>query len=208
MHQKNILTAGKNLEESGRALIMIHGRGSTAKNILSLSNYLNVDDFTLMAPQATNNTWYPYSFLEPPTHNEPWLSSAITILGEMADDLAKIVDKKDIYFLGFSQGACLTLEFVTRNAARYGGCIAFTGGLIGDKIYTNNYKGDFKNTPVFIGTSDPDPHVPVQRVHDTVKILRSMNASVTEKIYERIGHTIIQDEFDHANGILLKGEND
>jgi len=203
MHQKNILTAGKNLEESGRALIMIHGRGSTAKNILSLSSYLNVDDFTLMAPQATNNTWYPYSFLEPPTHNEPWLSSALTILGEIAGDLAKTVDKKNIYFLGFSQGACLTLEFVTRNAERYGGCIAFTGGLIGDEIHTGNYKGDFQSTPVFIGTSDPDPHVPVQRVHDTVKILRSMNASVTEKIYERMGHTIIQDEFDHANKILL-----
>jgi phospholipase/carboxylesterase len=161
-----------------------------------------VNDYTLIAPQATNNTWYPYSFLEPPIHNEPWLSSAITLLGEMVADIAKTVDKKNIYFLGFSQGACLTLEFITRNAQRYGGCIAFTGGLIGDKLYTENYKGDFENTPVFIGTSDPDPHVPVQRVRDTVKILRSMNASVTEKIYERIGHTVIQDEFDHANEIL------
>jgi len=202
MHQKNILTAGKKLEESGRALIMIHGRGSTAKNILSLSSHLNVDDYSLFAPQATNNTWYPYSFLEMPAHNEPWLSSAIDLLGEIVDDLTKTVDKKNIYFLGFSQGACLTLEFVARNAYRYGGCVAFTGGLIGDKIYTGNYKGDFRNTPIFIGTSDPDPHVPVQRVHDTVKILRSMNASVTEKIYERMGHTINQDEFDHANELL------
>ena len=204
MHQKNILTAGKKLEESGRALIMIHGRGSTAKNILSLSTYLNVDGYSLIAPQATNNTWYPYSFLERPAQNEPWLSSAIRILGEVVEDLARTVNKKDIYFLGFSQGACLTLEFVARNAERYGGCIAFTGGLIGDKIYDDNYKGDFQNTPVFIGTSDPDPHVPVQRVHDTVKTLRGMNASVTEKIYERMGHTINQDEFDHANSILLR----
>ena len=203
MHQKNILTAGKKLEETGKAVVMIHGRGSTAKNILSLSNYLNADGFTLIAPQATNNTWYPYSFLELPAHNEPWLSSAITLLGEIVNDLAKAVDKKNIYLLGFSQGACLALEFITRNADGYGGCIAFTGGLIGDKIYADNYRGDFKNTPVFIGTSDPDPHVPVQRVHDTVKILTSMNASVTEKIYERMGHTIIQDEFDHANKILL-----
>src|SRR5262245_5938737 len=184
MHQKNILTAGKELEESGKVLIMIHGRGSTARNILSLSHYLSADDFTLVAPQATDNTWYPYSFLEPPAHNEPWLSSAITLLGEIVNDLAKTVHKKQIYFLGFSQGACLTLEFISRNAERYGGGIAFTGGLIGDKIYPDNYKGDFQNTPIFIGTSDPDPHVPVQRVHDTVKILRSMNASVTEKIYE------------------------
>ena len=202
MHQKNILTTGKKIEEGGRALIMIHGRGSTARNILSIGSHLSVDGYTLIAPQATNNTWYPYSFLEPPAHNEPWLTSAITLLGEIVNDIAKTVDKKNIYFLGFSQGACLTLEFAARNAERYGGCIAFTGGLIGDKIYTENYKGDFQNTPVFIGTSDPDPHVPVQRVHDTVKILRSMNASVTEKIYERIGHTIVQDEFDHANEIL------
>ena len=204
MHQKNILTAGKELKESGKALIMIHGRGSTAKNILSTSSYLNVDGFSLIAPQATNNTWYPYSFLEPPGHNEPFLSSAIALLGDVITDLTKTIDKKNIYFLGFSQGACLTLEFVARNAERYGGCIAFTGGLIGDKIYTDNYKGDFQNTPIFIGTSDPDPHVPVQRVHDTVNVLRSMNASVTEKIYERMGHTINQDEFDHANELLLK----
>lgn len=202
MHQKNIFTSGKRPEEARRALIMIHGRGSTAKNILSISSSLNVDGYTLIAPQATNNTWYPYSFLELPSHNEPWLSSAISLLGEIVADLMKTFDKKNIYFLGFSQGACLTLEFVTRNAEQYGGCIAFTGGLIGDKIYTDNYKGDFKNTPIFIGTSDPDPHVPVQRVHDTVAILRSMNASVTEKIYERMGHTINQDEFDHANKLL------
>lgn len=202
MHQKNILTAGKRLEDSERALIMIHGRGSTAKNILSLSSYLKVDDYALIAPQATNNTWYPYSFLEPPAHNEPWLSSAITLLGEIVGDLEKTISKKNIYFLGFSQGACLTLEFAARNAERYGGCIAFTGGLIGDKIYLENYKGDFQNTPVFVGTSDPDPHVPVQRVHDTVKIFRGMNAVVAEKIYERLGHTINQDEFDHANEVL------
>ena len=202
MHQKNILTAGTELKESGKALIMIHGRGSTAKNILSISSYLNVDGYTLIAPQATNNTWYPYTFLEPPAHNEPWLSSAIALIGELVSELAKTIDKKNIYILGFSQGACLKLEFVTRNAERYGGCIAFTGGLIGDKIYTDNYKGDFQNTPIFIGTSDPDPHVPVQRVHDTVNILRNMNASVTEKIYERMGHTINQDEFDHASELL------
>jgi len=202
MHQKNILTAGVELKESGKALIMIHGRGSTAKNILSISSYLNVDGYTLIAPQATNNTWYPYTFLEPPAHNEPWLSSAIALIGELVSELAKTIDKKNIYILGFSQGACLTLEFVTRNAERYGGCIAFTGGLIGDKFYTDNYKGDFQNTPIFIGTSDPDPHVPVQRVHDTVNILRNMNASVTEKIYERMGHTINQDEFDHASELL------
>src|SRR4051812_398819 len=105
MHQKNVFTAGEELEIAGRALIMIHGRGSTAQDILSLSKYLNVDHFTLIGPQATNNTWYPYSFLEPPIHNEPWLSSAITLVGEIVNEVAKTVEKKKIYFLGFSQGA-------------------------------------------------------------------------------------------------------
>src|SRR5258708_29378860 len=122
MHKKNIITAGRELNATSKVLIMLHGRGAGAEDIISLSSYLNVDEFTLIAPQATNNTWYPYSFLEPPAHNEPWLSSAITILGEIVGDLAKTVDKKNIYFLGFSQGACLTLEFVTRNAERYVGC--------------------------------------------------------------------------------------
>ena len=208
MHRKNILTAGKKIGESGRALIMIHGRGSSAANILSLATHLKVNDYTLIAPDATNNTWYPYSFLEPPSRNEPWLSSALALLSEIVNDLTKAINRNIISFLGFSQGACLMLEFVARNAAKYGGCIAFTGGLIGDKIYGDNYKGDFQQTPVFIGTSDPDPHVPVERVYETVKILKSMNASVTEKIYENMGHTIIQDEFDCANELLLKERND
>ena len=208
MHQKNILTEGKRLEETGRVLIMIHGRGSTAKNILSIAGNLQVADYTLIAPQATNDSWYPYSFLEQPSRNEPWLSSALALLGEIVNSLAKTIGEKNIYFLGFSQGACLTLEFITRNADRYGGAIAFTGGLIGDKIYAENYKGDFRLTPVFIGTSDPDPHVPVERVHETTRILRTMNADVIEKIYERIGHTIVQDEFDHANKILYREKRD
>ena len=202
MHSKNILTAGKKIEETGKALIMLHGRGSTAENILSLDGDLRVDNYTLIAPQATNNSWYPYSFLEPPSRNEPWLSSALKLIGAIVDDLTKLIGKKNIYFLGFSQGACLMLEFVTRNADGYGGCIALTGGLIGDKIYAENYKGNFQLTPVFIGTGDPDPHVPLERVHETTRILKKMNASVIEKVYEGIGHTIIQDEFDHANEIL------
>src|SRR6478736_2823346 len=117
MHKKNIITAGKELTKESKVLIMLHGRGGSAEDILSLSAYLNVKDFTL----------------------------------------------QNIYFTGFSQGACLTLEFVTRNANKYGGVAAFTGGLIGDKIYNENYEGDFQDTPIFIGTSNPDPHIPVER---------------------------------------------
>lgn len=204
MHQKNILTTGKKLEQTRRALIMIHGRGSTANNILSIARNLKVDDYTLIAPQATNDTWYPYSFLEQPSRNEPWLSSALALLGEIVNDLAKVISKKNIHFVGFSQGACLTLEFVARNADKYGGVVAFTGGLIGDKIYSEHYKGDFQLTPIFIGSGNPDPHVPLERVNETARILRTMNAEVIEKIYERIGHTIVQDEFDQANKIFSR----
>ena len=204
MHTKNIITAGKELSEDSKVLIMLHGRGGSVEDIISLASYLDVNDFTLMAPQATNNTWYPYSFLAPPSQNEPWLSSALNLLNELLDELiAKGISSENIFFLGFSQGACLTLEFVTRNANRYGGIVAFTGGLIGDKIYSENYKGDFQNTPIFIGTSNPDPHVPVERVYATTNILKNMNADVTEKVYNNMGHTINQDEIGLANKLIL-----
>jgi phospholipase/carboxylesterase len=205
MHQKNIITAGNELTATSKVLIMLHGRGGSAEDILSLSSHLDVNDFTLIAPQAKDNTWYPYSFLVPPSQNEPWLSSALKLLMELLDDLrSKGVPTQNIYFAGFSQGACLMLEFVTRNAAKYGGVAAFTGGLIGDKIYSENYKGDFQGTPFFIGTSNPDPHVPVERVYATTNILKNMNAVVTEKVYNNMGHTINQDEIDNANKLVFK----
>jgi phospholipase/carboxylesterase len=205
MHTKNIISAGKELTGGIKVLIMLHGRGGRAEDILSLTSYLDVKDFTLLAPQATNNTWYPYSFLVPPSQNEPWLSSALNLLKELLDELnAKEIPSQNIFFLGFSQGACLTLEFVTRNANKYGGVVAFTGGLIGDKIYNENYKGDFQNTPIFIGTGNPDPHVPVERVYATSNILKDMNADVTEKVYNNMGHTINQDEIEQANKVVFR----
>ncbi len=205
IHPQNIITTGNNLKDAGKVLIMIHGRGADARDILSLVNHLQVKEFALLAPQATNNSWYPYSFMAPPSQNEPWLSSALSLLREIIDDvIAKGIAEENIYFLGFSQGACLTLEFVTRNAAKFGGVVAFTGGLIGDKIYRENYKGDFKNTPIFIGSSNPDPHIPVERVHATTNILKGMNGDVTEKIYENMGHTITQDEINLANELVFK----
>lgn len=203
-HKKNIVTAGTAIKEASKALIMIHGRGGTADNILSLSDHLQVKDFALLAPQATNNTWYPYSFMAPPAHNEPWLSSALWLMEEVLNDVTEQgIAAESTYFLGFSQGACLTLEFVTRNARRYGGIVAFTGGLIGDKIYPGNYRGDFAGTPVFIGSSNPDPHVPVERVYATSNILKDMHAAVTEKIYNNMGHTINQDEIDLVNKLIF-----
>lgn len=205
MHTKNIVTAGKKLDETDKVLIMIHGRGANSEDILGLASHLNVDDYALIAPQATNHTWYPYSFLMPPKENEPWLSSALTLLREITEGLvSQGKEHKNIYLLGFSQGACLTLEFGARNATKYGGIIAFTGGLIGDKINPENYKGDFSGTPVFIGTSDPDPHVPVDRVEQTAAILDKMNASVTKRIYKNMGHTIIMEEIETVNEVIFK----
>ena len=208
MHQKKIITAGKELSTTSKVLIMLHGRGGSAEDILSLSSTLHVKDFSLIAPQATNNAWYPYSFLAPPSQNEPSLSFALRLLKDLLDDLYKKgISSENIYFTGFSQGACLTLEFVTRNANKYGGIVAFTGGLIGDKIYSENYKGDFQGTPVFIGTSNPDPHVPVERVYATTNILKNMNADVTEKVYNNMGHTINQDEIDNANKLVFNAQS-
>lgn len=204
MHKKNIQTAGKSIQEAEKALIMIHGRGGDARDILGLASHLNVSEFALLAPEATNNTWYPYSFLVKPEQNEPWLSSALDLLKEAVDEATNNgIAAANIYFLGFSQGACLTLEFVTRNAQKFGGVAAFTGGLIGDKIYEENYSGNFNGTPIFIGTGNPDPHVPLERVKETVTILENMNAKVSLKVYDGRPHTISQEEIEEADRVVF-----
>lgn len=204
-HAKNILTAGIPLQKAKKAMILLHGRGAEAASILSLSEYLHVSEFALLAPQATNRTWYPYSFMAPAQQNEPWLSSAIDLVKQTVDDIkAAGINAENIFLGGFSQGACLTLEFAARNAQRLGGVVAFTGGLIGEKIHRENYKGDFSGTPVFIGCSDVDMHVPVERVYASVNILKEMGANVIEKIYPGMGHTINEDEITTVNEMILK----
>ena len=204
MFNKNVFTAGKKVEETNKVLIMIHGRGGSAEDILTLATHLKVTDYALIAPQAEGYSWYPNSFLAPPENNEPYLSKALSTIQEIVQVLEeKGISKEHIYFLGFSQGACLTLEYVTRNAAKYGGVVAFTGGLIGDKIYPQNYQGDFEGTKIFIGSSDPDAHVPVTRVYDTVNILNELNATTNVKIYPNMGHTISSDEIDIANDTIF-----
>ena len=203
MQIEQIIYTGNKVNPS-KALIMLHGRGGSAEDILSLAQDLNVHDYLLAAPQAINNSWYPQSFLAVPSHNEPWLSSSLQVVHNLVIEIEKRgIKKENIFLLGFSQGACLMLEYVARNAAKYGGIVAFTGGLIGDKIYAENYKGKFHGTPVFIGTGDPDPHVPVQRVNESAFILENMHAQVTKKIYKNMGHTISQDEIDIVNKLLF-----
>jgi len=200
MHTEQTIIQGSALASAQRALILLHGRGGTAADILSLAGLLHVPGYALLAPQATGYTWYPQSFLAPPAQNEPWLSSALGLLKQLVSDIEQQgLAPQQIYFAGFSQGACLMLEFLARNARRYGGAAAFTGGLIGDRIYPEHYSGSFEGMPVFIGSSNPDPHVPPQRVKETTAILTQMGAAVTEKIYDNIGHTITQDELALAN---------
>ncbi|HWB93861.1 MAG TPA: dienelactone hydrolase family protein [Puia sp.] len=190
---------------AAKALVLLHGRGGSAEDILALADALPVKGYALFAPQATGHSWYPYSFLSPIPQNEPWFSSALDVVGQMVRQIeGRGIAAEDIFFTGFSQGACLMLEFLARNATRYGGVAAFTGGLIGDRLYPEHYQGDFKQTPIFMGTSDPDPHVPVQRVHDTTTQLMQMNALVTERVYPRMGHTITTEEIREASRAVFR----
>ncbi len=204
MHIKNIITTGKPATEARKALIMVHGRGAGANDILVLASQLNVGEYAIFAPQATNNTWYPGSFLLPKEQNEPWLSSALALIEETVQDIRKQgIEYENIYFLGFSQGACLVLEYVTKNPRRYGGVAAFTGGLPGKIIDENDYAGDLEGTRVFIGTGDPDDHVPLERVNQTAAIMNSLNAAVRVEVYKNKTHSVSRDEIDQANSLIF-----
>ncbi|ALI98892.1 alpha/beta hydrolase [Rufibacter tibetensis] len=208
-HKKQVISHGKPLSETGKALIMIHGRGASAESILSLADHLPVDDFSLFAPQATNHSWYPYSFMAPTEQNQPALDSALEQIHDLVKTIAgEGISSQNIYLLGFSQGACLASEYAARNAQQFGGLFLFTGGLIGPQLDTGNYKGDFQKTPVLITTGDPDPHVPVSRVEETVKVLEGINAVVTKKLYKGRPHTILQEEITLAMQILSGKERD
>ncbi len=204
MHTKKVITQGKSLSEAKKALILLHGRGASAEDILTLTPYLQVEDFALLAPQATNHTWYPYSFMAPQEANEPWLSSALDVIKNIFDDVINAgISAENIYLGGFSQGACLTLEFAARNAQRMGGIVAFSGGLIGQEIDKSKYQNDFNQTPVFIGCSDIDPHIPKGRVEESGRVLKDLNANVTVKIYPNMGHTINEDELEVVNNYIF-----
>jgi phospholipase/carboxylesterase len=205
-HAKQLFEAGLSMNQASKAIIMIHGRGAQASDILSLHSEFSLDEFYIVAPQATNFTWYPYSFLAPVRQNEPWLTSAINLISDIVDDLRKSgINSNKVWLLGFSQGACLTLEFASRNARKWGGVIAFTGGLIGDKLYPENYSGNFDGTKVFIGNSDKDPHVPMSRSQDSAKIMEGLGADVKLKIYPNLPHMINQDEIETVNAMFFKG---
>lgn len=190
----------------GRArgsVIFLHGRGATAEDILGIADELQFSDLACLAPQAARQTWYPNSFLAPISNNEPWLSSALELVGSIVEKLGHAgVPTTRVVILGFSQGACLATEFVARNPKRYGGLVAFTGGLIGPMGGLPAHSGNLEGTPCFLGAGDPDPHVPWERVNESASLLRSMGAEVTLRRYPGLGHTINRDEIEEAKRIL------
>ena len=191
---------GLSLDQAKKAVIMIHGRGATAESILSLSSYLNIADYAILAPQANSNTWYPYGFMASDKGNLVALESSLKQIEEAVEKVTDSgIASENIYFLGFSQGACLALEYAARNAMRYGGVIAFTGGLIGENLDPTKYKGDFQGTPVFIGGSKNDFHVPARRMQESEALIKNMGAEVTLKLYDDPEHTIRREELEWVN---------
>src|SRR5687768_1315372 len=198
-----VLTAGPSPQDAGAALILIHGRGASAQSILSLYDALEVPELAALAPQAAGNTWYPLSFLGPLESNQPYLDSALRRIESLVADLiGRGVRNDRIAVLGFSQGACLTSEFLARYPHRYGAAMALTGGLIGPPGTPRDYRGSLDGTPVFLGSSDPDPHVPFERVRETESVLARMGARVEVRRYPGMPHEINEEEVDVCKGLL------
>jgi predicted esterase len=198
-----ILRAGPQPEHAAATLILVHGRGATADSILPLHGELGVENLAALAPKAAANTWYPYPFMSPIDVNQPYLDSALRRLESIVTDLiARGVPSERIALLGFSQGACLTTEFVARHPRRYGAVIGLTGGLIGPPGTPRDYAGSLLGTPVFLGSGDPDPHIPFDRVRETQAVLTRMGASVELRRYPGMPHGINADEIDACRALL------
>lgn len=204
IHQgQKLYAAGKPLPEAKAAMVLVHGRGATAPSILTLAQELHHPDVAYLAPQAANNTWYPFSFLAPINNNEPNLSSGLAAVGEAVARIeAAGIPAEKIILGGFSQGACLASEFVARNPRRYGGLLVFSGGLIGPPGTPRDYDGSLDGTPVFLGCGVPDVHIPEERVHESADVFERMGGDVIKQLYPNMGHTVNQDEIDHARRIL------
>jgi predicted esterase len=196
---------GEPLERARAAMLMVHGRGARSEDILTLAVPLAMPGFAFLAPQAAENTWYPKRFLVPPEENEPWLSSALGRVGDVLQQILNAgIPPERTLLLGFSQGACLTLEFAVRNARRYGGIAGLSGALIGAEDAPRNYTSSLAGTPVFLGCSDIDFHVPKERVDQTAEVLARMGAAVTERLYPNMDHTTNADEIDFVHGMMQK----
>ena len=203
-HQnQQVVTGGVDIDQARAAVILIHGRGASAQSMLMFADEFDVSDIHYRAIQAKGHTWYPRSFMAPKKMNQPGIKSGLQAIYDQINDLNEAgIQTQKIVLLGFSQGACLTTEFAARHPQRYGGIIGLSGGLIGDEVDPQNYKGSMEQTRVFLGCSDRDPHIPQERVDLTDKVFQNLGADVTKNIYVGMGHTVNQDEINHVNHIL------
>lgn len=202
-HDGRTLTfRGAPLDEAKVAVLMLHGRGDSARGILGLADVLDVAGVAYAAPEAEGSSWYPHSFLVPLERNEPYLSAALQAVEHALAELAAVVACENIVLLGFSQGACLALEFTARNARRYGGVVALSGGLIGPEGTPRRHLGSLSSTPVFLGCSDVDAHIPEARVRESAVVMEELGGAVDARIYPGMGHTVNQDEIDAAKAVI------
>lgn len=200
-----ILAVGAPLDQAKAAMILIHGRGADARSILELTLEFDQPEFAYLAPEANGNQWYPNRFMAPIQSNEPYLSSALQLITEILAHLEQAgIPAEKTMLLGFSQGACLALEYAARHARRYGGLVGLSGGLIGPPGTNFEYEDSLENTPVFLGCSDVDFHIPVERVHESTEALRNLGGDVTERIYPNMDHTVNQDEIDFVKGMMAR----
>jgi predicted esterase len=197
-----VLEAGERLGKARAAMILAHGRGATAEDIMTVAAELMQPGFAYLAPQAAGNAWYPNPFTAPLEANEPYLSSALQVLETLLIRVEETIPHERVILLGFSQGACLTLEFAARNARRYGGVAGLSGGLIGPDGTPRDYPGGFAGTPVFLGCSDVDPHIKKDRVLEAAGVFTRMGAGVTMRLYPGMGHTVNQDEVDSVREMV------
>ncbi|MFN3554910.1 MAG: alpha/beta hydrolase [Bacteroidales bacterium] len=202
MHKYQWVEQGTSLHEAEKAIILIHGRGAPPEDILGLADYFDTQNTYVAAPQATQYVWYPLSFLAPREQNQPWLNSALENIERLILHIENHIPAQKIYIMGFSQGACLSAEVASRNARRYAGVGIFTGGLIGESVDPKQYNGDFAGTPVYITNGDKDPHIPLQRTHDTVTQISQMGAQVTFDIFPDRPHTILMEEINKARSLF------
>ncbi len=190
-----VVAAGEPLATARFAMILMHGRGADARDILSLTPYFEQPGFAYLAPEAARHEWYPNSFLMPIASNEPGFSSALAVIDALLAQIAAAgVPAERTVLLGFSQGACLSLEYAARHAQRYGGIVGLSGGLIGTDDTPRDYAGSLAGTPIFLGCSDVDPHIPKARVDLTAEVMERLGGEVTERIYPQMGHTVNEDE--------------
>lgn len=196
-----VLHYGPPIAQARRVAIFIHGRGASAEDILGVAPELGTDDVAYLAPQAAGHTWYPHSFLSPIPQNEPGITSALGVVARLVESTG--LGSERVVILGFSQGACLALEFAARNPRRYAAVVALSGGLIGPPGTPRDYPGSMENTPVFIGCSDIDAHIPVERIRESAEVFRRMGAVVDERIYPGMGHTINEDELSAVRALVV-----